>query len=692
MITDYKSRKNEVLASYEKVEQLVKELKENAQHIDMPNPLERLETLLIDIRKKADKVREDRFSLMIAGESKSGKSTFINAYLGVELLPMDVKQCTSSIIEIKYGKEFSVRATYAGGQVEEVKGDSSVMEFLKKNAALDDEHRDIPVPTINSEILVKSGLRSKAKGESISIPKIEVEEFILAPEIQEANIHNISSASYNQKIEDYIHKKKDSWQSIVTKIEVLFPFTEEMRGIEIIDSPGVCARGGVSEITSKYIENADAIIFLKPISGQALESSQFNQFMRNISVSRNKNALFLVLTRTTNVTPEELRRLEDEAYRQFSNLDKKNILFVDSKAEIYAKKLATVDDVEAEIRRLNQNGTLDDFVVKAYSETSGLFGNGDFISNLKEKSRFVQIYNSLEIFGRKAHYILLGALLDSIDNLYAKLWSDLNIQMDLFRQKSEDPTELAKKIAQVKQELDEINNKLYKGVDMVVRRFRGEDGIICTKASKAAEDFKAKVSLIDANSSNAFQELEHQSICKIDEFKQLTEDLQKNVLSECDTELVALSNKSTIPFESLKPDFTEETFSEIRKSTESKADETHSYEEGITFKTTRVRSVYSKNKHFHIIKDDIMPRIDTIKNDLIENLSEFAEKIRTRYIKELSLNAEAKKNELDSIMEAKKTAEEIQVIVKELTSLTERILSAQSDARKLKGGIAKNVQ
>ncbi|MEG0009375.1 MAG: dynamin family protein [Aeromonas sp.] len=692
MITDYKSRKNEVLVSYEKVEQLIGALKENAQRTGMPNPLERVEALLTDIRNKADKAREDRFSLMIAGESKSGKSTFINAYLGVELLPMDVKQCTSSIIEIKYGKEFSVRATYAGGQVEEINGDSSAREFLKKNAALDDECRDIPVPTINSEMLVKSGLRAKEKGIPIEISKKNIEEFLNATEVQEANIHNIPSKDYNKKISDYINKKKSSWKNIVTKIEILFPFGEEMRGIEIVDSPGVCARGGVSEITSKYIENADAIIFLKPISGQALESAQFNQFMRDISVSRNKNALFLVMTRTTNVTHEDLRRLEDEAYRQFSNLDRKNILFVDSKAELYAKKLATVDDVKAELRRLNENETLDDFVVKAYTETSGLFGNGDFINNLKEKSRFVQIYNSLENFGRKAHYILLGALLNSIDNLYAKLWSDLNIQVDMFRQKAEDPTELAKKIAQVKQELDDINSKLYKGVDVVVRRFRGDDGLICKFAKEAVEDYMVNVSLIDKHSSNAFKELERQSIRKIDEFKQLTEDLQKMVVLECDKELVALSKENAIPFESLKPDFSEVTFDEIRQSTQSKANETHSYEDGITFKTTRTHSVYSQNKHFCIIKDNILPRIETIKNDLIENLSEFAEKIRSRYIEELSLNANTKKNELDAIMEAKNTAEEIQIIVKKLTLLMERISSAQSDAKKLKGGIAKNVQ
>ena len=119
----------------------------------MPDPTERIGNLISDIRGKAERVKEDRFNLVIAGESKSGKSTFINAYLGVELLPMDVKQCTSSIVEIKYGKEFSVRATYADGRQETITGDEEARAFLKRNAALDDKYRDIPVPTINSEIL-----------------------------------------------------------------------------------------------------------------------------------------------------------------------------------------------------------------------------------------------------------------------------------------------------------------------------------------------------------------------------------------------------------------------------------------------------------------------------------------------------------------------------------------------------------
>ncbi|WP_283709188.1 dynamin family protein [Pseudoalteromonas prydzensis] len=696
MITDYKSRKNEVLSSYEQVEILIKEIKDNAQRAEMPNPLERLEPLLIDIRNKAEKVRADRFSLMIAGESKSGKSTFINAYLGVELLPMDVKQCTSAIIEIKNGEKFCVQATYADGRRIDIPGDSAAREFLKKNAALDDEYRDIPVPTINSEILVKSGLKAQRKSKKINILKDEVEDLLNATEVQEANIHNISKDVYNKKIRDYIKEKKNNWQDIVTKIEVIFPFGEEMQGIEIIDSPGVCARGGVAEITSQYIENADAIIFLKPVSGQALESTQFNQFMQNTSVAHNKNALFLVLTRATSVNAEDLRRLEAEAYQQFSNLDKRNIIIVDSKAELYAKKFSPLNDDErlAELMKLNNAGRMEDFLKNAWSSKNDPFNPGykDFISDLCEKSRFSQVNSALDTFGRKAHYILLGSLLDSICSLYKTLHSDLTDQIDMFRQKAESPQELAKKIAILKKELDGINNKMYKGVDNEVRRFRGNDGIIRIKANKAVKDFKNQVSKIDYHSTDAFNELERQSIKKIDDFTGLTETLQRNVVDEFDKKLESLSDNSAISFESLKPNFTEDTFNEIKDLTESEAKESEPIKEGVTFTETKWRSVYSQNKHFDLIKKNILSRIETIKNDLIEHLETFTENIRTRYIEELSKNADAKKKELDAIIEAKATSEQIKELINDLTTLTEQILSAKSEAKKIKGGIVKNVQ
>ena len=45
MVVDYKSRKNEVLASYDTVEALVTELQAYAMKIGLPDPNERLQNL-----------------------------------------------------------------------------------------------------------------------------------------------------------------------------------------------------------------------------------------------------------------------------------------------------------------------------------------------------------------------------------------------------------------------------------------------------------------------------------------------------------------------------------------------------------------------------------------------------------------------------------------------------------------------
>ncbi len=700
MIVDYKTRKKEVLDSYESVEQIISELKDYAKKIQLPDPTERLEPLLKDVRSKAEKVKADKFNLMIAGESKSGKSTFINAYLGVELLPMDVKQCTSSIVEIKYGKTFLVKATYADGKTKEIVGDKEVREFLKKNAALDDEYRDIPVPSINAEILVKAGKLARKKGRNISISNADIEEMLAKPEIIAANIHNLPD--YNKRIKAYIESRKNRWYEIVTKIEIMFPFEESLHGIEIIDSPGVCARGGVADITSNYIEQADAIIFLKPVIGQSLESTQFSQFMENASVERNKNALFLVFTHIATMNQADLRRLEEEAIKQFSSkINKRNILFVDSKAKLYANQFSKVENIEKELRRINAQGKLDSFVLKAYFDTqehfdtNGFLSNGDetdFIKKLHEISRFNQIDEALETFGRKAHYILLSALLDSIIKINEKLLSDMGPRIKMFEQKAEDPTELAKKIAEVKQELEIIQNKLHQGVERVVRRFCGDEGIIRNLAEKETKDFLENVEKIERQKDGAFNDLESLSFKKIDRFKDLTESLQNRVVEEFDQELIHLSDNSTISFVSLKPDFTEETFKEILKSTKAKATKREAYEEGITFKDTRYRPVYMRDKHFDLVKNSIITRLNDIKNDLIENMEDFVENIRSNYIKELAKNADAKKDELDAIMEAKTTAEQTLKIIKELHVKTEFIITANENAKKIKGGILMYVQ
>lgn len=119
MITSYKKAKEDILQFYD----------EFLQVVDIAG-LPADDTSLTSLRLQAKKIKEDRFCLMIAGEAKSGKSTFINAYLGTEILPMDVRQCTSSVVEIRYGSEFHLRAIYADGREKTFVGENDIKAFL----------------------------------------------------------------------------------------------------------------------------------------------------------------------------------------------------------------------------------------------------------------------------------------------------------------------------------------------------------------------------------------------------------------------------------------------------------------------------------------------------------------------------------------------------------------------------------
>lgn len=686
MFTDYKKCKEKVLAEYDKYTAMVREIEDCIRKADLEKSQVGFSETVKRINKSVADIRTDRFRIMIAGEAKSGKSTFINAYLGVDLLPMDVKQCTSSIVEIKYGEQFRLKATYAGGKTEELTEEATIKNFLKSNAALNDEYRDIPVPTINQNLLVKFGKLGK------DIPNTEITAFLENEQIKNANIHHISN--YNEKIKSFISSHKAAWREIVVKIEIMFPFEDEaLKGIEIIDSPGVCARGGVEDFTADYIENANAIIFLKPISGQALESSQFNEFMRNKSVERNKNALFLVLTRSTNVTPSEKERLREEAYKQFGRLPRQNILIVDSKAEIYANNFSACADfseIKVKINALKESKQLDDFVQADRGEADG--DKVEFIRLLRKRSNFSAVDEALSTFGHKAHYIIMSELLDNILNVYGKYLDFLKENTGYLKDKAEDPTKLAVKIEEIKAELAVIQHKMYTGIDEVIAEFTGEEGAVKKTADKEAADYKKNVAEIDANSSDAFEELQRLASQKVNKFKSLQASLQKDLVKRFNEKLVQLTNDSNVPYSSLEVDFSEETFETIKKSTKGAADEVHSYETGGCFSKTVTYTKYNQSKHFGIVKNKIDLNVDKIKGMLTANLEDFANKIRSVYLEKLKGNAEAKKSELNKVMEAKLTAEQIMATIDSFGELIKSIEQNIDDVNSIKGGFDDYVQ
>ncbi len=693
MVISYKKKKEEVIEIYNDMERFLNEVSEYYKDINISSPLKRKEGLIKKIRADIEKVKNDKFKIIVAGEAKSGKSTFINAYLGIDLLPVDVKQCTSVLLEIKYAKNFKLVATYADGRIEVINKPEAVKSFLKKHASLDDDYRDIPVPTINEEILVKAGRKANNKTKEIKILEQDIKYLIASESVQAANIYHLSLEKYESKIRQYISSYKDNWFNIVTKIEIFYPLSDSLKGVEIIDSPGVCARGGVSEVTTEYIKDANAIIFLKPITGQAIESAQFSQFMNNTIVGRNKEALFLIFTRVAQMNENDLMRLQEEAYKQFKQLNKENILFVDSKAEMSAKVFDSLESIEAvtnKLKELADSKELEDFIKLSYYDTIGGLANGsisDFIQSLEAKSRFKRVYSLLEKFGRKSHYILLKDVLTSMIRLYDGLNQEFDDQIESWKQKIKNPNDIEAKIKKLEDEKDLIFNRLAGGVHDIRHDYIGdENGKIKKAADNIVSKYKSKKALLNPEVDGSVDCLKSLSIETIDECKEISERLQREVIEDCNDLLESISEKLDL-IDFIKPDYESIDFDKIEKLSKSNAEERRKIKEAGTFSDAEYKSVFSQKKYFKNFSNSIDERLNLIRSELEDELIDFVSAAIKEYESELNNNADGKIKELKEINEVKVENTEIMKYIEEIEALSSFSKGGQVNLKAIEKGI-----
>ncbi len=396
------------------------------------------------VSKTADNIKKEVFNLMVLGEAKSGKSTFINAYLGKEILPMDELQCTSSIIEIKRGDKFELKAQKSSGDEIIITEFNEITEFLQTHAAIPDEYRNIPITTINNWLL-------EYKDKKIS--ENDIKDFLNEKEVKEANIFKIDEKEYKDLICKYINENASKWNEIIIKIEITYTLPEAMQGITIIDSPGVGAGGNVGKITEDYIEKADAIIFIKSLVGQALENNSFQELIRNKITNKKKELMFLVFTgKCRDLNDLGFEKLKHKAIEMYKNdIDKEKILFVDSKIQLFLNKCLKLDTskkIKDFFENLNKTG--DNF---ESAENIWLKSYGDvykFENNMEEKSNFNSVNKAINKFARQANYLRLIEFLKSLNNEYKKRKTTISELLQELKENIEEPIELERRIKKKK--------------------------------------------------------------------------------------------------------------------------------------------------------------------------------------------------------------------------------------------------
>lgn len=400
------------------------------------------------LKKRIESLEKNKFLLAVVGEVKAGKSTLINALIGEEILPNDILQSTSAIVEIFKSETPFLKIKYANGSIETIYDNpqtpdiNEVKEELRKICQIPDEYRDIPVVIIQQDIILwHRGKDSERIEEGDQLPVNE--QYIKYLE-ERSHLNNLNDKKHI--LEKYI--SETTIDKIPQEIMLGYPIKLEFNELHIVDTPGVNAIGGVQDISFKFIENADAILFVHPI--KPIESQSLKRFVESVITKRSKEMLFLVLTHAGNYSNDEVERLYTEAKTLYKNLiPESHILVVDSLLKIIHNELEKGVPLEKIRQDKKKKKILASFIEQSREE------NRELIDLIYEASRFKDLEARLYEFSVRSPILLMKYILDKIKEGYEKMESYCTEKITMLEMKKRHPQEFAEEINRIQKALEE---------------------------------------------------------------------------------------------------------------------------------------------------------------------------------------------------------------------------------------------
>ncbi|XP_028400787.1 uncharacterized protein LOC114523923 [Dendronephthya gigantea] len=174
--------------------------------------------------EERERLTKTEYNILIAGESSAGKSSLVNLILGEELLPHHVLNTTSTICEVKYGKERKLIAHHN----------------------YDEKQRMRPKPEIYL-------LKTKEE----------------------------CGKNYYEQIAPFVQRKSNEG-SKYTKVEIFWPHELLEEEIAIVDSPGLGESDEMDEVLMNYLPNAFAFIYVLDISRAGGVQKDIKEKLRTI--------------------------------------------------------------------------------------------------------------------------------------------------------------------------------------------------------------------------------------------------------------------------------------------------------------------------------------------------------------------------------------------------------------------------
>lgn len=233
-------------------------------------------------KEVSDKIKSENFEIAVVGSFKNGKSTFINALLGKEILPAYARPCTAIINEIKYGSKKRARV------------------FLKDN--LSDSQRKILPDWIKNDYL------NYNNEVGIDVPINKLNEVLTIP----------------------FNEEQDEFETPYSKLVLCYPLNLLKNHVIITDTPGINEFETRTRITTNHLSKADAIIMV--FSADKLCSRVEMMFVEDNLKSNGFNSPFFVVNRMDILRNEneikDIKLLAINKLKSYTQKSDSNIFFI----------------------------------------------------------------------------------------------------------------------------------------------------------------------------------------------------------------------------------------------------------------------------------------------------------------------------------------------------------------------------
>jgi replication fork clamp-binding protein CrfC len=244
-----------------------------------------------DITAASKNLRQGVFRLLVLGDMKRGKSTFLNALIGENLLPSDVNPCTAVLTILRYGAEKKVTIHFNDGK--------------------------------SPQQLDFQSFKYKYTIDPAEAKKLEQEQKQAFPDVDYAVVE--------------------------------YPLTLLEKGIEIVDSPGLNDTEARNELSLGYVNNCHAILFVMRASQPCTlgERRYLENYIkgRGLSVFFLINAWDQV--KESLIDPDDLQELTsaETRLRQVFKANLAEYCHVDGQ-DIYDERVFELSSIQALRRRL----------------------------------------------------------------------------------------------------------------------------------------------------------------------------------------------------------------------------------------------------------------------------------------------------------------------------------------------------